>query len=475
MTRIESEHARTSLSRRRFLGSTTAAAATMALSGRMLAATADSELLEARAAMIRLAPPGYPETGIWTVGGTMPGRELRLRQGDPLVRTLVNALPQPTALHWHGVRIVNAMDGVPGLTQEAVESGETFYYDFLAPDAGTYWYHAHNRSVEQVARGLYGALVVEEAEPPDVDRDEVLILDDWRLDPETGEIDPEFSSSHDRSHAGRIGNFVTTNGRFDLSLPVRTNQRLRLRLINAANARIFVLALAGLDGWTVALDGMPLAAPEPITGPVILGPGQRTDLIVDVIAAEGEAAHLVRIEDQQGFAQATFRVEGAAARGRRSLPGALPPNPHMDVPGLEGALSARLEMSGGAMGRLDAAILDGERKSFAQLVDANQFWAFNGSVGMTEAPLLQAGLGQTVRLTIDNDTAFPHATHLHGMHFREVTGNGQTGPLRDTLLMLRGEVREIAFVADNPGDWLLHCHMLSHAASGMMTWLRVSA
>lgn len=116
-----------------------------------------------------------------------------------------------------------------------------------------------------------------------------------------------------------------------------------------------------------------------------------------------------------------------------------------------------------------------QRKTFAELVDANEFWAFNGVVGKTETPLLQAGRGQTVRLTIDNDTFFPHAMHLHGMHFREVARNGETGPLRDTLLMLRGEVREIAFVADNPGDWLLHCHMLSHAASGVMTWLRVIA
>lgn len=309
--------------------------------------------------MIRLAPPSYPDTEIWTVGGMMPGTELRARQGGRIARTLGNTLPQPTTLHWHGVRIANAMDGVPGLTQEAVASGTDFRYDFVVPDAGTYWYHAHNRSVEQVARGLYGVLVVEEAEPPDVDGDEVLILDDWRLDPETGQIAPDFSSNHDRSHAGRIGNFVTTNGRFDLSLPVRMNQRLRLRLINAANARTFVLALSGLDGWTVALDGMPLAAPEPVTEPVNLGPGQRADLIVDVIAAEGEAAHLVRIEAQQGLAQAAFPVVGAAAATLGPPPKPLPPNPGMEVAGLDGALSARLNMSGGAMGRLDAAVFEG--------------------------------------------------------------------------------------------------------------------
>ncbi|EAQ22967.1 multicopper oxidase, putative [Roseovarius sp. 217] len=136
------------------------------------------------------------------------------------------------------------MDGVAGLTQAAVEPGESFDYDFVVPDAGTYWYHAHARSIEQVARGLYGALIVEEAEAPEVDREEVLILDDWLLDPETAQINPDFTSAHSRSHAGRMGNFVATNGQYGLAIDVRQNERLRLRLINAANARIFVVDIA---------------------------------------------------------------------------------------------------------------------------------------------------------------------------------------------------------------------------------------
>jgi len=126
------------------------------------------------------------------------------------------------------------------------------------------------------------------------------------------------------------------------------------------------------------------------------------------------------------------------------------------------------------MGSLDAAILAGERKTFQSLVQANQFWAFNGIIGMTETPFLETSLGQTVRLEIFNDTVFPHAMHLHGMHFREVLKDGTLGSLRDTLLTFGGETREIAFMANNPGDWLFHCHMLSHADSGMMTWLKVN-
>ena len=127
------------------------------------------------------------------------------------------------------------------------------------------------------------------------------------------------------------------------------------------------------------------------------------------------------------------------------------------------------------MGTLQSAVLNGEDTSFRQMVQANEFWAFNGIVGMTGTPLVEVSQGQTVRLEILNDTSFPHAMHLHGMHFREIMANGDLGPLRDTLMTFAGQTREVAFMANNPGDWLFHCHMLSHAESGMMTWLKVVA
>ncbi len=459
--------------RREFLMQGAATAAFLAGPGSAGAATQLSGELKAQPARVQLVPPSYPPTEVWGYNGLVPGPELRLTQGSRIRQSFVNRLPQASSVHWHGIRIDNAMDGVAGLTQPAVAPGQDFLYDFIVPDAGTYWYHAHNRSVEQLARGLYGALVVEEAEAPDVDREEVLILDDWLLDPETARIAANFESPHDRSHAGRHGNLITTNGRYDLEREVRRNERLRLRLINAANARIFVLALSGMEGWTVALDGMPLSQPEPVTEPLILGPGQRADLIVDVTAGAGETAHLVHIENQEGSSQVAFPVAGQASAVRRPAPSPLPPNPKMDMSGLGNALPVRLRMEGGAMGRLDAAVLNGKRRSFRELAEANAFWAFNGTVGMTGTPLVQVSRGEAIRLEIFNDTSFPHAMHLHGMHFREVGADGGLGPLRDTLLMFGGQTRTIGFVADNPGDWLFHCHMLSHAASGMMTWIKV--
>ncbi|WP_040606714.1 multicopper oxidase family protein, partial [Oceanicola sp. S124] len=238
--------------------------------------------LTAGEATVQLAPPGYGPTPIWSYDGTLPGPVIRATQGAKLERRLVNCLPVPTSVHWHGIRIDNAMDGVAGLTQDAVPPGGQFDYAFELPDAGTYWYHAHTNSIEQVARGLAGALIVVEPSPPDVDADHVLLLDDWLLDPDTGQFAASFDHPMTLSHGGRTGNLLGVNGHFDFTLKANQNDRLRLRLINGANARIFVLALQGLSGWRVALDGMPLDAPEPVQGQFLLAPAQRVDLIVDV-------------------------------------------------------------------------------------------------------------------------------------------------------------------------------------------------
>jgi len=441
---------------------------------RGLLAAEDIAEISAQVARLQLLPESYPQTEIWGYGGTIPGREIRVRQGERVRRRFANELPQASSIHWHGIRIDNVMDGVSGLTQEAVAPGGTFEYDFVAPDAGTYWYHAHNRSWEQVARGLHGPLIVEEAEAPDVDREEVLVLDDWLLNPETGQIDDSFDHPMMMSHGGRTGNYVTTNGRYNLTLPARRHERLRLRLINASNARIFPLKLSGLEAWIMALDGMPLPAPAPMEDVFVLGPAQRADLIVDVIAGEGDTADLVHVDDAENFSQVAFAVSGTASQARRAAPAALPPNPKMDRPDLAGATPLRLVMSGGAMGGMDSAILDGERKGFRELAAAGRFWAFNGVAEMTDTPLADLSMGEPVRLEIVNDTVFPHAMHLHGMHFREVSEAGALGPLRGTVLVGGRETREIAFTADNPGNWLFHCHMLSHAASGMTTWVRVT-
>lgn len=458
------------INRRQFVSTGTA----LAVFGAAPVRGADWEVLHATTSKIQLLPNEYGQTQIWGFDGKAPGPEIWVKQGARVQKRLVNDLPDATSVHWHGIRIDNAMDGVSGLTQRAITPGTAFDYDFVVPDAGTYWYHAHNRSYEQVARGLHGALVVKEPEEIDVDRDEVLVIDDWLIDPETAQIAGNFGAMHDLSHAGRLGNYVTTNGSYNLSMVVQQHQRLRLRLINASNARVFQLALSGLEGWVVALDGMPVPKPRAIENSFLLAPAQRIDLLVDVIAEVGQAGHLVQVDRGESYSQVAFEVNGSATRSRRSVPEPLPPNAYVK-PDLENARALQLVMEGGAMGGLRRATMDGRMVSMSEIAQSGNFWAFNGTVGkMHGEPLGELARGETVRLTIENDTAFPHAMHLHGVHFHEVAGDGTLGAFRDTTLIERGESRDIIFVAENPGKWLLHCHMLSHSVSGMMTWFDVA-
>src|SRR5688572_15055101 len=242
---------------------------TTALAGAALAASpyrsalGAPRRLQAKTSRVPLVGGPYPETEVWGYEGLVPGPELRFRQGERLVIEVENLLPDATTVHWHGVRLPNAMDGVPHLTQAPIKAkGGRFVYEFALPDAGTFWYHPHLGSPEQVARGLYGALIVDEHEPPPVDRDLVWMLGGWRLDREA-RIVANFGNFMDASHAGRIGNTVTVNGALRESFEVFAGERLRLRLVNAANARVFALDLRGHQPLVIALDGHPVAPHRP--------------------------------------------------------------------------------------------------------------------------------------------------------------------------------------------------------------------
>ena len=463
-------------SRRQFLGNAAAIAALGCAGGSLRPACADDEdllVLRAKPDTAQLAPAGLPETSVWGFEGSVPGPIIRVPQGERVTRRFVNELPQGSTVHWHGVRLENAMDGAPEVTQKTVPPGDEFLYDFVAPDAGTFWYHPHERAWEQMARGLYGALVVDEHEPPLVDRDEVLLIDDWRLTEEAQLHEESFGAIGDWSHGGRIGNWLTINGESAWTRTVSQHERLRLRLANTANSRIFTLETRGLEGWLVALDGQPLEAVQP-AGRLVLGPGERADLMVDVVAQSGERALVVSREREGAFILCTFAVEGSLRATRGAAPPPLSPNPLPALGDLSRARAATLRMAGGAMGGLREAVLDGRRMPIRELAARGKVWALNGLAESPREPLFAAWQGETVVITMVNDTAWPHGMHLHGHHFRQVSADGFLGPWRDTLLVDREETVRIAFVADNPGDWLLHCHMLEHSVSGMLTWFRVA-
>ncbi len=445
-------------------------------------------------------------TPLWAYNGQTPGPEIRAQRGETVKVRLVNELDQPTTIHWHGIRIDNAMDGVPDLTQEAVPPGASFDYEFTVPDAGTFWYHTHNRSWEQMARGLYGPLIVD-GDAEDVEHDLTLIVDDWRLGPD-GAIDAaSFGNMMDWSHAGRLGNWVTVNGRDSPRFDLAAGTVTRLRLINTANARIFTLAIDGLEMQLAGLDGQVFDETVVLDTPLTLSPAQRADVIVTP-AVPGSHALMAADRGEQ-VAVAQFDVSGMA--DAPCAYAVLKPN-GLPEPDLGSALTVELLMEGGAMGMMGSAMMGGGGPGMGrgmgpgsgggmmggggpgmgrgqgggpdlgmmdmrELVGNGMAWAMNGVAGMPDKPLFAAKRGQSVRLTMINETRWPHAMHLHGHHFRVLTRDGKPEPMtpwRDTVTLDPMQRAEIALLADNPGRWLLHCHMVEHMAAGMMTWFEVN-
>lgn len=462
--------------RRRVLGTLAglAAAPLLPLRGSALAAT-PAALVEANLvaalASARLVPQPHPDTSVWAYNGQVPGPALRVRQGDRLRVQVDNRLHEPTTVHWHGIRLPNAMDGVPGLTQPPIAPGEHFVYEFAPPDAGTFFYHPHQRGYEQVARGLAGALIVEEREPIAVDRDEVWALGDWRLDRDAS-IRGGFGAFMDASHNGRVGNTVTVNGRVRETFAVRSGERIRLRLINAAGARIFALGFRGHAPTVIALDGQPVEPHEPEGGVVVLAPAQRADVIVDMLGAPG-SRHLVHDGFYRGLGYRLLDIaysDDAPLRTRApDAPIRLPANP-LAEPDLAQAQRHEIVVRGGMMGDMSG-------------LARGKAWAINGnSIGCGEGaaafdPLFIFRRGRSYVLRLVNDSAWHHPMHWHGHSFRVLSRNGRQNARRewlDTVLLAPNESAEIAFVADNPGDWMFHCHVLDHQASGMSACLRVT-
>lgn len=440
--------------------------------------------LVARPGRAALVGPSHPETAVWGYDGRIPGPEIRVRQGERLRIMLENRLPQETTIHWHGLRVPNAMDGVPHLTQPPIAPGEIFAYEFEVQDAGTYWYHPHVRSFEQVERGLYGPLVVEEREPPPtIDRDVTWVLDDWRL-LEDAQIAGDFGNAMEAGMAGRVGNTVTVNGRVpDAGFTVRSGERLRLRLVNAANARIFGLAFEGHEPVVIALDGQPVAPHAPEDGRVVVGPGMRVDLVLDMTGRPGTRA---RVLDTY-YASLEYKLLDIAygaepLRDRpptAPVPG-LPANP-VPEPDLARAERHAVVLGGGMMNHLEGALVDGRWLDAREMTRRGLTWTVNGTAAApglhVHEPLAVLRRGASYLLAIRNETAWPHPMHLHGHSFRVTTRNGVPTRHRewqDTVLIPRRESVEIAFVADNAGDWMFHCHVLEHQAAGMMGLVRVA-
>ncbi len=432
--------------------------------------------LEAKPGALQLLPPPAPQTQIWGFGGQRAGPTLRIKLGQEIKVRLANRLEHPTSLHWRGMRLPNAIDGAAGLVQAPLLPGETREYRFTPPDAGTYFYQPliQPHSGEQLGRGLFGAVVVEEKTPIAVDDDLVLLIGDWRLGADA-QVVADFNSFADIMRQGRYGAVTSVNS---TSKPKPVTQkpggRLRLRLINAASARIMRLAFSGGYPKVIAVDGQPC---DPVRAgaphhsarpggalrrhprPAAVGGADRS---VSSCAAQAELPDASLLE---------FATKGPSARRRRRCRCPNPaPNP---------LLPAEIRLQSAK--RLDLVIEGGARKGAAlkpHADDLRHVWRSTGAhaSGLDGPPLFSVGRGTPVTLAFVNKTLFDQVMHVQGHDLRLLHDfdDGWEPYWRDSVIVPERKTKHVAFVADNPGKWLVCSAIQDHFANGLAAWFEVT-
>ncbi|AXG14415.1 multicopper oxidase family protein [Intrasporangium calvum] len=429
---------------------------------------------------------GGPEVGTWAYGDTAPGPLIRATAGDLVRVTLDNQLPADTSIHWHGIALANAADGVPGMTQDPIRPSTTFTYEFVAPDPGTYFYHPH--SGVQLDRGLYAALIVDDPqEPGGYDLEYVVVLDDW-VDG-TGrtpdDVLTQLIAKGGSATSGGMGGMggmdhgsmgmgggaapfgdagdvqyphYLINGRVPAApdvLAAKPGQRVRLRVINAASDTIFTVALGGHRMTVTHSDGFPVQPTE--TGAFYIGMGERYDAVVTL--KDGVFPLVAAPFGKQGQALALVRTGAGAAPPATLRPDELA-GPVLLGTTLVAAESARL------------AQRDAEATEVIQLNGqmAPYQWGINGGPFGENEPIVITK-GERVHLDLANMTMMTHPFHIHGHTF----GLLSSGLRKDTVLLRPMETIAVELQADNAGDWAAHCHNIYHAEAGMMIGLNYRA
>ena len=466
------------ISRRNLLKSASAAAGLVSLPVGMASAATSPPIFNLSTGLVEQAlSPGARKTRLWGFNGSVPGPVLRYRKGDTARILVSNGLSVDTAVHWHGVRVPNPMDGVPFVTQDPIKPGMKLLYEYPLRDSGTYWYHPHQSSFEQVPRGLYGAYIVAESKPIEVDQDIVWLLSDVKLGADGQQVE-DYGRILDLANEGRIGNQVLINGKAAgaaQTLNVRRGERIRLRLINAASARIFKLSLAGHAMTAIAFDGQAVQ-PHPVEQ-IILGPGMRIDLVIDCMQPAG-AVFAMTDAGHRGageIARLTYSREKSLRDKPMAAPIRLAPNQLVE-PDLKRAQQHYIVFQGGMRGAPVIGTVDGKASKINEIMEKEGIaWTMNYTAqhehALMHEPLFHFKKGAHIFLHMINETDFAHPMHLHGHFFRVVAINGKKTRFqerRDTVMMGPRENVDIAFVADNPGEWMFHCHILDHAAGGMM-------
>jgi len=461
------------LTRRNLLKASAVAAAYgtgIGLAGRFGAAeaAADPFLLKTAKIKANLMEAGATRD-VLTYGHEGMPPVIRMKKGEPFAARLVNGIDDPTTVHWHGLRIPNRMDGVPFLTQPYVYKGDHFDYAFAPPDAGTFWYHPHCNTLEQMGHGLTGVIVVENPKDPAFDAEIVLNLRDWRLGGD-GQFIEQFRP-RDAAKAGTYGTVRTTNWKQQPQYDAPAGGLLRLRIAITDVTRIHTFKLEGADAQVIAIDGNPVPARFALDV-LTLGPGQRLELAVRIPDSEGATVTLSDVRGTTPKVLSTFRAVGASLKRALGDLGPLEANPVAKAD-LGAAEHIPLTLSATAENAPPSGSICGTL--------GYSFWAINkvpwgGDQPDPMAPLAELKLGRSYVIDMENLTPHLHPIHLHGMSFTVLSSSTRTvAPLvSDTYLIEPNEKVQLALVADNPGDWVLHCHIIEHQKTGMTSYLRVT-
>jgi FtsP/CotA-like multicopper oxidase with cupredoxin domain len=423
----------------------------------------------------------------WTYGDHLfPA--LRAKRGQTVAAQLANHLSQHTSIHWHGVRLTNAMDGVPYLTQAPVQPGESFTYTFTPPDAGTFFFHPHCNTAEQLGRGLAGVLIVDGDTEEDErwDDDIVCVIKDWRIGPD-GKFLP-FVTLDGAARAGTFGTVRTVNGLVAPTIPALAGANIRVRLINVDNTRICNIGVEGLaegsSASVIAIDGNPVT-PSKLEG-WRLGPAMRLDIAIR--GYEGSQVRIVDYFAADPVTLVTLDLPGHRKRSRAPDPPRLKPA-SLPEPDLARARRHQLTLSASAAASqypniAPIVLPDGRRINLADSLCLSQrtLWALDGKAWPEQGhrnlppPLLEFRRGEHVVIEFHNTTPHPHPMHLHGhtMKVLQCSRLARGVHWADTVLVMPNERVTVAFVADNPGNWMIHCHIIEHQDTGMMAWFKVA-
>jgi len=383
--------------------------------------------------------------------GSVPGPMLQAQQGDLVIVHVRNELPEPTTVHWHGLRLPAEQDGSTAV-QRAIRPGDSFDYRFAAIDAGTFWYHPHVNAAEQVEKGLYAPMIVSGGTPIDVAADRCLVLDDVKLRVD-GHME-EQTTALDLT-TGRQGNVLLVNGQQGKSLTIATGTRERWHLINAANGRYFNLSLPGhsflVIGWDGGLVPIPYA-----TDTLLIAPGERYDVLVTFDQPKAERLTL----------QTAFYDRGQVNPDPRSL------DLLEVVYGPAGPVPLPLPTSWRVLNRLPT---DGStpKRTFSlaqqdspggpQFTINGQRWPFNTPVTVRQ--------GDMEIWELQGTQDMDHPFHLHGMFFDVLSVGGIPAThfgWKDTVNVPKGSTVQLAVRYQPLGRWMFHCTIPEHAERGMM-------